>query len=47
MLRLASLILGTTALVLLIGGAGGGEAKKKSKLQGTWKATTTARNGMW
>jgi uncharacterized protein (TIGR03067 family) len=44
-MRLATLVLGTAALALFVGGAGGGEAKKKSKLQGTWKFTSAIADG--
>ena len=43
-MRVTSLVLGTTALVLLVGGAGGGETKK-SKLEGTWRAVTVVKKG--
>jgi uncharacterized protein (TIGR03067 family) len=43
-MRATSLVFGTTALILLAGDAGGGEAKK-SKLEGTWRAVTVVKGG--
>ena len=44
-MRVTTLALGTTFLVLLASGAGRGEGKKKSKLQGTWRAVSGIQNG--
>jgi uncharacterized protein (TIGR03067 family) len=43
-MRVTSLVAGITALVLLVGDTAGGETKK-SELEGTWRATTLAKNG--
>jgi uncharacterized protein (TIGR03067 family) len=45
MMRLATLAIGTAALTLLVGGAGGGEAKKQPKLQGSWKVVAMVQDG--
>jgi uncharacterized protein (TIGR03067 family) len=45
MLRITSLLLGAVALALLVGNTDGGEAKKKSKLEGTWKPVSVIKNG--
>jgi hypothetical protein len=44
-MRVITLALGTAFLVLLVSGAGGGEAKKKPKLEGTWRAVSAIQNG--
>jgi uncharacterized protein (TIGR03067 family) len=44
-MRVTTLALGTAFSVLLVSGAGGAEAKKKPKLEGTWRAVSAIQNG--